>query len=346
MVEIDTILECLTQAASVGYSGDAPAVVERLLAEEGIPARLEKDGSVSAHLSGSGNGAVMLACHIDEIGFFVSRIDDRGRLFMSDIGGFDARILPGQEVTVLGRKRLHGYVAIKPPHLLQKEERERAPRFDDLFVDTGLGPAAVRKNVKLGDSICLHGPYKRLSNDLRQAKALDNRASVACGILVLQELAKVEHALDVHFVATSQEEYTGLGARTHAYRLGIDYGVAIDVTHGEHPDLKEYEYYALGSGPAITRGATVPPRLFDLLVETAQSSSIPYQIEPVAGNTGTDAEDIAFSRHGIPTCCVSIPLRYMHTPVEVVSLQDIVNTARLVAAFIKKIGDLRSHSIM
>ncbi len=345
MADLDTILECLTQAVSVGYSGDAAAAVEKLLAEEGIPARAEKDGSVSANLKGSGNGAVMIACHIDEIGFIVSRIDDRGRLYISAVGGFDPRILPGQEVVVLGRKRLRGYIAVKPPHLLQKEERERAPLFDDLFIDTGLSPASVRKNVRLGDSISLYGPYKRLSSDLRQSKALDNRASVACGMLILKELAKTEHALDVHFIATSQEEYTGLGATTHAYRLGVDYGVAIDVTHGEHPDLKEYEYHALGSGPAIVRGATVPPRLFELLVETAKSTDIPYQIEPVARDTGTDAEDMAFTRQGIPTCVVSIPLRYMHTPVEVVSLGDIMNTARLVAAFIKSLGDLHDRAM-
>lgn len=336
---LDVILEKLTQAVGIGYAGDVSALIQRLLKDEKIPANIEKDGSVSAHLKGSGKGAIMLACHVDEIGFMVNRIDDAGRIFFSEIGGTDLRILPGQEVIILGRERRNGYVAVKPPHLIGKEEGEQVPRKDNLFIDVGLAPAAVKKDIRLGDCICLAGRYGKISDDLRTAKALDNRASVACGILILKELAKAAHALDLHFVATSQEEYTGLGARIHAYRLPLDYAIVVDVTHAEHPDLKEYDYFPLNQGPAIVRGATVPARLSELLIDTAKSLEIPYQIEPVPSATATDADDIAFTREGIPTCIVNIPLRYMHTPVEIVSLKDIERAARLITLFIKKLGE-------
>jgi putative aminopeptidase FrvX len=340
MKYLDMLLEKLTQAIGVGYAGDISVVIEQVLKDENIPVNKEEDGSVSVHLKGSGKGAVMLACHSDEIGFMVSRIDDAGRIFFSEIGGTDVRILPGQEVVILGKRRHNGYVAVKPPHFLGKEEREEAPRPDNLFVDVGLAPATVKKDIRVGDCICIAGRYGRLSDDLRTAKALDNRASVACGILVLRELAKADRVLDLHFVATSQEEYTGLGAKIHAYRLPVDYAVVVDVAHAEHPDLKEYDYYPLNSGPTIVRGATVPTRLFEFLVDTAKRLEIPYQIEPVPSATATDADNIAFVREGIPTCVVNIPLRYMHTPVEVVSLKDIERAARLVTHFISDLGDL------
>lgn len=332
---LDRLLEKLTHAIGVGYGGDVSAVIHQCLGAAHIPAVIEKDGSVVAQLKGRGKSGVMLACHADEIGYMVSRIDGEGRIFISEIGGADVRILPGQEVIVTGKRKLTGYIAAKPPHLLSKEDREKAPRLEDLFVDTGLEPSAVMKDVRVGDYVTFDGQYGKLPGNLRVVKALDNRASVACGILVLKKLARKKCNMDVHFVATSQEEYTGLGAKIHAYRLPIEYGVVIDVTHAEHPDLKEYEYSPLNSGPTILRGATIPPGLFERLTKTAKKFKIPYRVEAVASVTGTDAEDIAFNRDGIPTCVLNIPLRYMHTPIEVVSLKDIERTAALVAHFIR-----------
>jgi putative aminopeptidase FrvX len=334
---LDSLLEKLTLAIGIGYGGDIAEVIAQTLKAEGISSVRERDGSISAHLKGSGKGAVMLACHMDEIGYMVSRIDEAGRIFLSEIGGADMRILPGQEVVVSSRRRLRGYIAAKPPHLVGKEEREQAPRLEDLFVDVGMVPSRVKKEVQIGDYVAFAGVYGKLNEHLRTVKALDNRASVACGIMVLNELAKTEHDLDVYFIATSQEEYSGLGAKIHAYRLPVDYAVVVDVTHAEHPDLKEYETFLLDKGPTIVRGATVPAKLFDRLVRTAKDLDIPYQVEAVPGTTGTDADDIAFNREGIPTCVLNIPLRYMHTPIEVVSLKDVERAANLVTGFIRSL---------
>jgi endoglucanase len=248
-------------------------------------------------------------------------------------------------VTILGKKKYCGYIGVKPPHLVSKDERSKVHPLTDLFIDVGMAPVDLKKNIRVGDYIAFRGTYQKLQGDLRSVKALDNRASVACGILVLQALAKLDHALSVHFVATSQEEYTGLGARTHAYKLPLDYAVVVDVSHAEHPSLKEHECFPLNNGPTIVRGATVPAKLHDLLVATAKELEIPYQVEPVPSSTGTDADDIAFNREGIPTCIVGIPLRYMHTPVEIVSLKDIERAARLITYFIKKLGERGSPDL-
>jgi endoglucanase len=345
MENLDKLLQQLTEADGVGYGGDVAQVITQALKDAHIDARAEHDGSVSADLKGSGKSGVMLACHIDEIGYMVSRVDEAGRIFFSEIGGADPRVLPGQEVTVLGKKKFPGYIGFKPPHLLSAEERARVLPVEELFVDIGLKPEVVKKSVQVGDYVTFKGKYSIMQDDLRSAKALDNRASVACGILVLQELAKVDHALHVHFVATSQEEYTGLGARIHAFKIPVEFAIIVDVTHAEHPDLKEHQYFPLNSGPAIVRGATVPAKLSNLLIETAKAMEIPYQVQPVPSRTGTDADDIAFSREGIASCIVGIPLRYMHTPVEIVSLKDIERAARLIIEFTKRLGNCSLHDL-
>jgi putative aminopeptidase FrvX len=332
---LDALLERLTLANGVGYAGNIGSVVSRELREYHLKSKVEHDGSVHAVLSGTGKMHVMIACHIDEIGFMVSSIDDQGRIYFSEIGGTDARILPGQEVTILAKKPVKGYIGAKPPHLVTKKEANKVLSIDKLFIDVGIAPATVKQLVKIGDCISFAGTYKKLYGNLRTAKSLDNRASVACAILALKKLSRLKHSATVHFIATSQEEYTGLGATIHSYKLPISCAIVIDVTFAEHPDLKDYEYLPLDKGPAIGRGATIPEKLFQSLVKIAKRKKIAYQIEALPTYTGTDADAIAFNREGIPTCVISIPLRYMHTPVEVVSLKDIERAAQLVVNFVR-----------
>ena len=336
MEYLDKLLEKLTLAKGIGYAGDVKNIILQELEKLNITAKIEQDGSVSGFLAGTDDIGVMLACHIDEIGFMVSAIDNEGRIRFSEIGGTDARILPGQEVVVLGKKELRGYIGAKPPHLVTKEEYSKVLPIEKLFIDTGMPATKLKQIVKVGDCISFLGKYKKLQGNLRSVKSLDNRASVACGILVMKELTQISHTSNLYFVATSQEEYTGLGAKIHSYKLPIDYAIVVDVTFAEHPDLKESEYLPLDKGPAIGRGATIPEKLHQLMVAAAKQADIPYQIEAMATYTGTDADTIAFNREGIPTCVIGIPLRYMHTPVEVVSLKDIERTARLIINFLRK----------
>jgi putative aminopeptidase FrvX len=340
MEYLDRLLEQLTDAIGIGYTGDVTEVIVHALQAEGIKTSVEQDGSVCSFLQGSGEKNVMIACHIDEIGYMVSRIDEAGRLFISAIGGVDVRILPGQEMTVLGRKRYSGYVAFKPPHLISSDERERVLPLEELFIDLGLRPQIVKRNIQVGDYVTFSNKYMKMPNDLRIGKSMDNRASLACAILALREIAKMDHSFNIHLVATSQEEYTGLGAHIHSFRLPVDCAIIVDVSHAEHPDLKDYECFPLNSGPTIVRGSAVPPALSELLLDTARSLEMPHQVEAMPSRTGTDADDIAFNKEGIPSCIVGIPLRYMHTPVEVVSLKDIELAARLITRFITRLQEL------
>lgn len=334
---LDSLLERLTLANGVGYAGNVRDVVFRELRKFRLKSKIERDGSVHAVLSGTGKMSVLLACHIDEIGFMVSSIDDQGRIYFSEIGGADVRILPGQEVTILAKEPVKGYIGAKPPHLVTKKEAHKVLSIEKLFIDVGIAPATLKKIVKIGDCISFTGKYRKLQGNLRTAKSLDNRAGVACAILALKKLSRLKHSATVHFIATSQEEYTGLGATIHSYKLPINCAIVVDVTFAEHPDLKDYEYLPLDKGPAIGRGATIPEKLFQLLVKIAKRTKIAYQVEALPTYTGTDADAIAFNREGIPTCVISIPLRYMHTPVEVVSLKDIEKAAQLVVNFVREL---------
>lgn len=335
MEDLDRLLERLTQADCVGYCGDAPAVVVEELGRLGATADRADDGSVHGVIPGRGGEHMMLGCHIDEIGFVVQTVEDNGFIRFSDVGRHDARIVPGQEVRIWGKEVVRGYVALKPPHLITPAEQKQVLGVDRLFIDTGLPAERVKELVRVGDLAVCAGPYRKLQNDLRSAKALDNRASVAACLLVMKDMAAAMPWCSVHFVATSQEETTGLGAKVFSYKLPLRSAVVLDVTFGDQPELGETECYPLGKGPAIGRGATIPPRLYERLVATARSLEIPYQIEALPSSTGTDADAIAFNREGIPTAVVGIPLRYMHTPVEVVSLKDIERAARLVTAYIR-----------
>jgi len=337
MDHIDEVLRNLTLATGIGYSGDIQNVIQKQLQDFGIDAEIEKDGSVCGYIEGMTTRGIMIACHIDEVGFLINSIDDAGRLGLSEVGGIDASILPGQEVMVNGLKSVPGYIGAKPPHLVPKEERKKILPIDKLFVDTGLSISEVKEFFKIGDSISFLSRYRKLQGDLRTVKSLDNRASVACGIMAMHELSQRKRNFNIYFVATSQEEFTGLGARTHAYRLPVDYAIVVDVSFGEHPDLKEHEYTLLGNGPVIGRGATIPERLSDLLIKTAEEFDIPYQIEALPTHTGTDADGIAFTRDGIATCVIGIPLRYMHTPVEIVCLKDIEYAKNLIVNYTEKL---------
>jgi len=337
MEYLDGLLEKLTSATGVGYTGDIAEIIIAELKQLDINAEKSQDGSVYAFLPGSENRDVMIACHIDEIGFIVNSIGDNGFVRFSQVGGCDIRILIGQEVAIHGRETVPGYIGAKPPHLMTQEERTKVFPIHELFIDTGMPAAKLTGIVRIGDIITFRGQYRKLQNNLRSAKSLDNRASVAAGILALNELKALRCKANIHFVATSQEEFTGLGAKVFSNKLSINQAVVVDVTFGDQPDLLESECFPLDSGPVIGRGGSISYKLFRMMVDTAKELEMPYQVEPMPTITGTDADIIAFNKQGIPCGVIGIPLRYMHTPAEVVSLKDIERTARLLVSYVKKL---------
>jgi endoglucanase len=338
--------ELLQARGPSGYEA-APAAVWRAAAEA-FGARTSTDlvGTPSASVPARGRveassppRRLIVMGHIDEIGLIVTHIDDEGYLWFREVGGWDAQILVGQRV-VLGTREgeLSGVIGKKPIHLLREEERKKVAEVRDLHIDIGARDGKqARELVRIGDVAVIDGDPLELPNGRLASRALDNRL----GSFVALEAARLVAAADgvseweLVAVAAAQEETTFGGSRTSAFSLEPDAAIVVDVTHATDApgiDVKEAGKHELGSGPVLSRGSTLHPGLSELLYETAEREDIPFTVEAIGRNTGTDADAIHLSRGGVPTALVSIPLRYMHSPVELVQLDDVHAAATLIAA--------------
>ena len=297
--------------------------------------RQDSLGSVIGLQHGTGpepRPRLMLAAHMDEIGLRVTGIE-KGFLRITAVGGTDRRVLPGQEVTVHGRQDLPGVIGMRPPHVMPPDQRDKPLPWEKLFVDLGLSEAEVQAQVRVGDAISFHRDLVELKAGLVAGKALDNRVSVAAVTLALEQLSRTAHAWDVVAVATVQEEIGLYGAATSAYGVAPDVAIALDATFARQAGLSDDRTFPLGEGPTIGLGPNFHPQVVERLKAAAEAHEIPYHIEPLPGRSGTDAWAIQVSREGVPTGLISIPLRYMHQPVETVAVKDVERAGRLVAAF-------------
>jgi len=279
---------------------------------------------------------VMLAAHVDEIGLMVTRVDERGFINFTAVGGVDQRTLPGQEVVIHGMADVLGVIGQKPPHLMSPKEREKTVPMHELYIDTGLSAERLKGRVNPGDPITLRRKPTEMQG-LITGKAMDDRAGTAVLFETLKELRRMKHWVDVYAVSTTQEEVSLGGAITSTYGIMPDLGIAVDVTHGDMQGVPEHKTYALDKGPVITQGGNIHPAIYQALLKVAQDRSLPYQTEVAPGPTGTDAWAMQISRAGVPTGLVSIPLRYMHTSVETLALKDVINAGRLLAYFVASI---------
>ncbi len=277
---------------------------------------------------------IMLAGHMDEIGLIVTKIEKGGFLRFTQMGGVDPRILPAHEVIVYGKKPLSGVIGVKPPHLTSREESREAHKMEDLFIDVGLPEEVVLKLVRVGDVITFKRRVTRLMQDVASGKSLDDRAGVAVILACLDELPKYKVNADVYAVATTQEEVGLRGALASAYGIAPDIGIAIDVCHGETPGVPGWKTSSLGKGPALAQGGNIHPKVYAGLEKAAKELGIKVQKEIAPAATGTDAWAIQVTRSGVATGLVSIPLRYMHTSVETLSMGDIEKAGKLLARFI------------
>jgi putative aminopeptidase FrvX len=277
--------------------------------------------------------SLVLSAHMDAIGMIVTGVQGEFLRF-TDIGGVDPRILPGQLVTVHGRQDLPGVVVQPVRALLPVSEREKTVSMEHLFIDTGLLSPEVRRKVRVGDLVSFAQPPLETAGETLTGHSLDNRASVAVVTRCLEELQNRPHPWDVWAVASSQEEETLGGAITSAFHLQPALAVVIDVTFGASPGSPGHKTYPLGKGPTLGWGPNIHPYLFKSFKELAERLEIPFNIEVMPRHSGTDAIGIQVAREGIPCMVVSIPLRYMHTPVEMVKLKDITRAGRLIAEFI------------
>jgi putative aminopeptidase FrvX len=302
-------------------------------------------GNSFATVNPDGTPRLMFAGHIDEIGVMVTHVDDEGYLSFDTIGGWDQQVFVGQRVVLLGRSgRITGVVGKKAIHLMDKDEREKVSRVEDLWIDIGaVDRTEAESRIRIGDPGVLAAGVIEFPNGRLVSRSIDNRIGAFVVLEALRLLAKDRPRASVTAVATTREEIaaTGGGARSSAVRLEPDVAIAVDVTHAtDYPgvDKRKHGDYRLGGGPVISRGASVSEIVFDLLVEAADAEKIPYRVEAASRDTHTDAEAIFNAHRGVATGLVSVPNRYMHSPNEMVALEDLDRTARLLAAFARKLG--------
>jgi putative aminopeptidase FrvX len=334
----------LTAPGPSGYE-TAPATVWREAADGFADVTSDTLGSSVARVKGTGDGPLLAVVgHIDEIGLIVTHVDDEGFLWFTGVGGWDAQILVGQRVELVTREgAVPGVIGKKPIHLLKEEERKKVAEVRDLHIDIGAKDGeAARGLVRVGDVAVIAGEPVELPNGRLVSRSMDNRLGAYVALTAARLVGEAGGAPGaVAAVAAVQEEITFAGAHTSAYSLDPGVAIAVDVTHATDApgiDVKEGGKHELGSGAVIARGSTLSPRVFELLHATAEQEGIPFTVEASARGTGTDADAIYLSRSGVPTGVVSIPLRYMHSPVELVSLDDVEACARLIAAFAQRLG--------
>ncbi|HST54783.1 MAG TPA: M42 family metallopeptidase [Solirubrobacteraceae bacterium] len=347
------LLDLLNARGPSGYE-TAPAEVWRAAASAfGAEVSTDLVGTPSArvaarHDSKSPPRRLVVMGHIDEIGLIVTHIDDDGFLWFGPVGGWDAQILVGQRVTLQTRAgTLLGVVGRKPIHLLREEDRKRVPELRDLHIDVGARDGKqARERVRIGDVAVIDAAPAQLLNGRLVSRALDNRL----GSFIALEAARLTaeaggSTWELVAVAAAQEETTFGGSRTSAFSLEPDAAIVVDVTHATDApgiEVKEIGKHELGSGAVLSRGSTLNPRLFELLHDAAEAEQIPFTVEALGRNTGTDADAVHLSRGGVPTALVSIPIRYMHSPVELVQLEDVHACARLIAAFAQRLTSEQS----
>lgn len=280
---------------------------------------------------------LLLDAHLDEVGFMVTGHED-GFLRFNTVG-IDPRILPGREVRFLTEPEGFGVVAVKPPHVLAAGEQDQIQDIGDLRIDVGLSQHEAQKCYPIGTAAVFREDCSRLMGERITGKALDDR-SCFCMLLRTMELLKEDElSFDVYILGSEREESGGEGAATAAWRIAPDYAVAVDVTFAVQPDVSTDNGFALGSGPVIGVGPNLARWMTELMKQTARNLNIPVQLEVMSGNTGTNAWDIQVAREGVATQLLSLPLRYMHTPVEVMDLRDIETGAQLLAAFIRCLNE-------
>lgn len=325
---------------------------------ESAPARIWRDeasafatvardvvGNSSALVNGNGGGpTIVLAGHIDEIGVIVTHIDDKGYLYIDAIGGWDPQVLVAQRIRFLGRHGdVIGVIGKKPIHLMKPDEREKASKLTDLWVDIGAtSREEAMERLHVGDAGVIDQRMVRLPNDRIVSRSIDDRIGAFIVLEAARRYAASPGSARVVAVATTQEEigYSGGGARVAAYASEAQMAIAVDVTFAtDHPGAKKEEVgdHTIGGGPVLTRGSVIHPTVFALLRDAAESLGMPYSVHAAGRFTSTDADAMQLARGGTATGLVSIPNRYMHSPNEMVSLVDLDRAADLIAETCRRV---------
>lgn len=280
---------------------------------------------------------LLLNAHMDEIGFVVTGYD-RGFLKFSKLGGVDPRMLPAREVLVLTDPPHFGVIDTMPPHVLSSEDMEKSIDIDKLSIDVGLSDEQTKMRIPLGTPVVFAASSVQLCGSQLCGKSLDDRSCIAVLLSALERLQDAELNFDLYILLSTQEELGLRGAGPGTFAIAPDYAVVLDVTHAKTPDASEVPLEC-GKGGAVGVGPNMNRRMSQLMLKIAEEKSIPFQTEVLPGRSGTDCWAIQVSQQGVSTALLSLPLKYMHTPVEVMDLQDAEAMVDLLTAFVVALGE-------
>jgi len=320
-----------------GISGDENAVRDYICKEIIGHAEFKIDnlGNVIAFKKGKNTpkNRIMISAHMDEVGMIVNFINSDGTLKISSVGGVDPRVVFGRQVFV-GKNKINGVIGAKAVHNLTADEKDTAVTFDKMYVDVGMTQDEAMANIGIGAMVTFDSGYEKLKNNYAYSKCMDDRASLAVLIDCVDKLKNTDLGYNLYLCACVQEEVGLRGSLTASYSVNPDIAIAMDVTHAKTPDESKVSIKC-GSGPSICVGPNIHPSLVGAIQKVAKSIDIPFEIEVEGGNTGTDAWSIQTSREGIPTLLISLPLKYMHTPIETLLIDDCEKTSELLCEFLK-----------
>ena len=323
-----------TCTAPSGFEGPAAAVAAELLRPLVDEVSIDRMGNVLGVRRSKTPGApkLLLDAHLDEIGLIVTGVED-GFLRFRSIGGVDPRMLPGRELVVLTDPPLRGLVACPAGG----DENKSVP-LNELYVDVGLSQEEAERAVPVGTPMVYRAGCFPLGEDQMCGKSMDDRACFVTLLRAAELLRDKELDVELHILGSTREEVSGAGAVVGTWAVAPDFCVAVDVTHGKTPDGPADKTFALGGGPAIGVGPNMTRWMTQRMIAKAREHSIPYQLEIMSGHTGTNGWEMQISREGVATSVLSLPLKYMHTPVETLSLADMEGVAQLLAAFVEHLG--------
>lgn len=337
----ETVLSRLCSLAGPsGFESDVAQAAAEILRDAVDEVRVDKMGSViGLRRCGKDNAPkLLLDAHLDEIGFIITGHEE-GYLRFAPLGGVDPRMLPDRELTVMTQPPIFGVVACLPPHIQSSEDMDKSLPIRELWLDVGLSQEEAEKRIPIGTPAVYRTGCTPLGENLLCGKALDDRACFAILVDALERLKGEELDVDVYVLGSTQEETHSTGAITAAYGICPDMCVAVDVTHGDSPDAPKDQTFPLGGGPVVGIGPNCTRWMAKRMKRCAKKLDMEVGLEVMAGHTGTNGWDLQISREGVATAVLSLPLRYMHTPVETIHRDDLDKTAALLAEFIRGLGE-------
>ncbi len=334
--EVHELLSKLITAKGVSGNESSAADIAKEELSKYMSVRTDALGNVIGEMSDT-EDAVLLDAHIDQIGMIVTAITDEGFVKVSKCGGMDIRVLSSHEVLINGKSDVYGIITSVPPHLSKGEKS--VPKWEDISVDIGMSGEKAREIISVGDRVTFIPSERQLLSDCVTAPSIDDRAGVAAILRALSILKERNCKKNVTVVFSVQEEVTGAGAMTSAYESNAGTAIAVDVSFATCPDVSDENGKPLGAGPLVGISPVISKSVSDRLITLAKENSVPCETEIMGSRTGTNTEDYARSKSGRKVGLLSIPIRNMHTAIEMCKLSDIENTARLLALYIEKGGE-------